>query len=90
MKRVGKELGAEYLVEGSLRKVGDRIRFTAQLIEASSGTHLWADRYDRELAGIFDIQDEVTQTIVATLKSANWPDEDRTHATQADGTLGRL
>jgi adenylate cyclase len=67
MKRVGKELGAEYLVEGSLRKVGDRIRFTAQLIEASSGTHLWADRYDRELAGIFDIQDEVTQTIVATL-----------------------
>ena len=67
MKRVGKELGAEYLVEGSLRKVGDRIRFSAQLIEASSGTHLWADRYDRELAGIFDIQDEVTQTIVATL-----------------------
>jgi TolB-like protein/class 3 adenylate cyclase/Flp pilus assembly protein TadD len=67
MKRVGKELGAEYLVEGSLRKVGDRIRVTAQLIEASSGTHLWADRYDRELAGIFEIQDEVTQTIAATL-----------------------
>jgi len=67
MKRVGRDLGVEYLVEGSLRKAGGRIRITAQLIEASSGTHLWADRYDRDLEDIFDIQDEVTQTIAATL-----------------------
>jgi adenylate cyclase len=67
MKRVGRELGVEYLVEGSLRKAGGRIRITAQLIEASSATHLWAGRYDRELEDIFDIQDEVTQTIAATL-----------------------
>jgi TolB-like protein len=50
MKRVGRELGAEYLVEGSLRKAGNRLRITAQLIEAATGSHLWADRYDRDVA----------------------------------------
>jgi adenylate cyclase len=67
MKRVGRELGAEYLVEGSIRKVGDRLRITAQLIEVGSGAHLWAEHYDRDLKDVFQIQDEVTQTIVATL-----------------------
>jgi adenylate cyclase len=67
MKRVGRELGAEYLVAGSLRKAGNRLRITAQLIEAATGTHLWAERCDRDLQDVFAIQDEVTQTIVATL-----------------------
>jgi len=67
MKRVGQELGAEYLVDGSLRKAGDHLRVTAQLIEAATGSHLWAERYDRDIKDVFAIQDEVTQTIVATL-----------------------
>jgi len=67
MKRIGRELGVEYLVEGSLRKVGDRLRITAQLIEADTGSHVWANRYDRRLEEVFAIQDEVTQTIAATL-----------------------
>jgi adenylate cyclase len=67
MKRVGRELGAEYLVEGSLRKAGDRLRVTAQLIEAATGAHLWAEKYDSDLADVFAIQDELTQTVAATL-----------------------
>jgi TolB-like protein len=67
MKRIGRELGAKYLVEGSLRKVGTRLRITAQLIDASSGSHLWAERYDRNVTDVFEIQDEVTQTITATV-----------------------
>jgi TolB-like protein len=67
MRRVGQELGAQYLVEGSLRKAGDRIRVTAQLIEAATGSHLWAERYDRELKDIFAIQDEVAQTVAGNL-----------------------
>jgi TolB-like protein len=67
MKRVGQELGAEYLLEGSVRKIGDRLRITAQLVETSSGSHLWAERYDRNLEDVFEIQDDVTQTITATL-----------------------
>jgi adenylate cyclase len=67
MKRVGRDLGAEYLVEGSLRKAGSRLRVTAQLIETETGTHLWAERYDRDLEDVFAIQDEVTQMIAATL-----------------------
>jgi tetratricopeptide (TPR) repeat protein len=64
---VGRKLGVAYVLEGSVRRAGSRIRITAQLIEAASGVHLWADRYDRELDDIFDAQDEVAQTIVATL-----------------------
>src|SRR5262249_32203998 len=67
MARIGRELGVDYLVEGSLRKAGNRLRITAQLIEAASGSHLWAERYDRGLEDVFEIQDEVTQTITATV-----------------------
>ena len=56
-----------YLLEGSVRRSGDRIRITAQLIEAASGAHLWAERYDRSLTEIFEVQDEVATTIVSTL-----------------------
>jgi TolB-like protein/cytochrome c-type biogenesis protein CcmH/NrfG len=64
---VGRELGANYVLEGSVRKGGDRLRVTAQLVEAWTGNHLWADRYDRNLDDVFTLQDEVTQQIVSTL-----------------------
>ena len=64
---VGTELGVRYVLEGSVRKVGERVRITAQLVEAASGHHLWAERYDRELQDIFAVQDEITETIVGRL-----------------------
>ena len=67
VSRVGRELNAGYILEGSVRRAANRIRITAQLIRASDGTHLWAERYDRELEDIFAVQDEVTQTIAAAL-----------------------
>ncbi|MGR3343230.1 MAG: hypothetical protein ACU0DI_08420, partial [Paracoccaceae bacterium] len=62
------ELGVRYALEGSVRKAGSRVRINAQLIDGVSGGHLWAERFDRELTDIFDVQDEVTQMIVAALK----------------------
>jgi TolB-like protein len=67
VQTVGRELGVHYVVEGSVRRAGDRVRVTVQLIEAETGSQLWAERYDRELADIFSVQDEVTQSIVANL-----------------------
>jgi TolB-like protein/Tfp pilus assembly protein PilF len=64
---IGRDLGVAYIVEGSVRRAGNRVRITAQLIEAASGNHVWAERYDRELQDIFDLQDEITQTIVTLL-----------------------
>jgi adenylate cyclase len=67
IREVAKTLGAQYLVEGSVRKSGDRLRVTVQLIDTESDTHIWAERYDRKLDDIFALQDEVTSSIVATL-----------------------
>ncbi|MEE9367291.1 MAG: tetratricopeptide repeat protein, partial [Pontiella sp.] len=67
VRQVGRELGVEYIVEGSVRKAGNRIRVTAQLIAVATGHHVWAERYDRNLEDIFDVQDEITETIVSTL-----------------------
>lgn len=67
VRRVARELGVRYVVEGSVRKMGDRIRITAQLIDAVPGNHLWSERFDRDIADLFAVQDEVTQTIVATV-----------------------
>jgi adenylate cyclase len=64
---VARRLGVQYVVEGSVRRAGNRIRITAQLIEAANATHLWAERYDRELEDIFAVQDEVVRTVVATV-----------------------
>lgn len=64
VKKVGRELGARYVVEGSVRKSGNRLRITAQLIDAESGAHVWAERFDRELEDIFDLQDKITESIV--------------------------
>ena len=65
---VCRELGVRFALEGSIRKAGNRVRITAQLVDGSSGGHLWADRYDRDLTDIFEVQDDVTQQIVAVLK----------------------
>jgi adenylate cyclase len=67
VRQVAEELGVRYVVEGSVQIAGDRVRVTSQLIDATSGKHLWAERYDRDLQDIFAVQDEITQTIVATL-----------------------
>jgi adenylate cyclase len=65
--RVSRELGIQYILEGSVRRLGNRIRITAQLIDASSGHHVWADRFDRPQEELFDVQDQVVRTIVGTL-----------------------
>jgi adenylate cyclase len=65
--QVGRELGVRYVVEGSVRKVDNRVRITAQLIDAATNTHVWADRYDRDLTDVFAVQDEVTREIVGAL-----------------------
>ena len=64
---VARELGVQFVLEGSVRKAGNRVRITAQLIEAETDRHVWAERYDRELEDIFDLQDEMTSSIVAVL-----------------------
>jgi adenylate cyclase len=67
VRTLGRELGVRYLLEGSVRKSGDRIRVTAQLIDAATGSHLWGDRYDRNLDDIFVIQDEITTSVVGRI-----------------------
>lgn len=67
IQQIGKELGARYVVEGSVRKANTRVRITAQLIDASSGGHIWAETYDREYEDIFALQDEIAQQITASL-----------------------
>ena len=68
VRRVADDLGAEYVVEGSVRKSGNCLRITAQLIDATTGNHIWAERYDRDLEDIFAVQDEITETITATIE----------------------
>ncbi len=70
VKVVGRELGVRYVLEGSLRKSGNRIRVTAQLVEAETGNHLWAERYDRDLADIFAVQDEITEAVTIAIAPA--------------------
>jgi TolB-like protein len=68
MKQIAEELGVGYVVEGSVRRGGDRVRITAQLNDVATGSHLWAERYDRELADVFAVQDEITEAIVAAIE----------------------
>jgi adenylate cyclase len=70
IKRVGQELGVRYVVEGSVRRSGSRVRVTAQLIEAETGNHVWAERYDRDISDVFAIQDEITAAIVRAILPA--------------------
>jgi TolB-like protein len=68
MNQVGTELGVGYVLEGSVRRGGDRVRITAQLNDVSTGSHLWAEKYDRKLADVFAVQDEITEAIVAAIE----------------------
>src|SRR5262249_56690146 len=60
IKQVGRELGVRYVLEGSVRKAGERVRIAVQLLDAATGSHLWADRFDSQIEDIFDLQDRVT------------------------------
>jgi len=68
IRQVGRELGVRYVLEGGVRKAGDRLRITAQLIEAETGAHLWADKYDGALEDIFDLQDRITERVVGIVE----------------------
>ena len=68
MRQIGDELGVGYVVEGSVRRSGDRLRITAQLNDVSTGSHIWAERYDRDIADVFAVQDEITDAIVAAIE----------------------
>ena len=68
VKQVGREFGVRYVLQGSVRKAGDRIRISAQLVEAENGKHVWVDRYDRDLADIFAVQDEITERVVGAIE----------------------
>ena len=70
VKQIGRELGVRYVLEGSLRKFGNRIRITAQVVEAETGKHVWAERYDRDLTDIFAIQDELTEAVTIAVAPA--------------------
>jgi adenylate cyclase len=76
LRKVGRELGVNNVLEGSIRRAGNRVRITAQLIDATNGAHLWAERFDRDLTDIFAVQDEVTLQIVGALKVALTPSEE--------------
>jgi TolB-like protein len=67
VKQVGRELGVRYVLEGSIRKSGNRLRITGQLIDAATGAHLWADRFDGALEDVFDLQDQVTINVVGAV-----------------------
>ena len=77
VKKVSRELGVRYVLEGSVRKSGNRARITTQLIDAATGNHLWVERFDRDLHDIFAVQDEITETVVATI-------EPRLYAVESD------
>src|SRR5262249_15302519 len=67
VKQVGRELGVRYVLEGSVRKAGNRVRITGQLIDASTGAHLWADRFEGAMDAIFELQDQVTERVVGAI-----------------------
>ena len=75
VKQVGRDLGVRYVLEGSVRKAGNRVRVTGQLIDTANGTHIWADRFDRDLTDIFAVQDELTREIISALKVKLTPEQ---------------
>jgi TolB-like protein/Tfp pilus assembly protein PilF len=68
VRQVGRELGVRYVLEGSVRRAGDRLRFTAQLIDATSGAHIWADRFDGGTSDVFELQDRIAESVVAVIE----------------------
>jgi adenylate cyclase len=80
VKQVGREFGVRYVLEGSVRKAGSRVRITAQLIDAQSGTHLWADRFDGSLEDVFELQDKVALSVAGVIEPALQAAESRRSA----------
>src|SRR5437660_2185382 len=87
MKQIAEELGVDYVIEGSVRKSGERVRITAQLNEVATGSHIWAERYDRDLADVFAVQDEITEAIVATIEPQLYAAENFRAQRKAPGSL---
>jgi adenylate cyclase len=88
VKQVGRELGVRYVLEGSVRLSGNRVRITAQLIDAETGNHLWAERYDRDLNDIFAVQDEITDTVAISIEPAIAKMEQHRAIRKPPGSLG--
>ena len=87
LRQIGDELGVGYVVEGSVRKSGDRVRITAQLNDVATGSHIWAEHYDRELADVFAVQDEITEAIVAAIEPQLYAAENFRAQRKAPGSL---
>ena len=87
VKEVATQLGVSHVLEGSVRKAGDRVRITAQLIDGQAGDHVWADRYDRDLTDIFAIQDEISKAIVAALRVKLLPGEKKAIETRGTNSV---
>ena len=87
VKEVARSLEVTHVMEGSVRKAGDRVRITAQLIDAATGGHVWADRYDRDLTDIFAIQDEISKAIVAALRVKLLPNEKKAIETRGTASV---
>jgi TolB-like protein len=85
VKQIGRELGVRYVLEGSVRKAGDRVRITGQLIDAATGAHVWAERYDRKSDDIFALQDEITLSVVGAIEpSLRFAEADRVKRKRPD------
>jgi TolB-like protein len=87
LKQIAEELGVGYVLEGSVRKSGERVRITAQLIDVSTGSHIWAERYDRDIADVFAVQDEITESIVASIQPQIFAAENFRAQRKAPGSL---
>src|SRR5262249_22138355 len=87
VEQVAKELKVAFVLEGSVRKAGGRVRITAQLIDTANDSHVWAERYDRDLSDIFALQDEISRAIVAALKVRLVPEEKKAIETRSTHNL---
>ena len=87
LKEIAEDLGVRYVVEGSVRKAGDRLRITAQLNDVATGSHLWAERYDRAVADVFAVQDEITEAIVAAIEPQLYAAENFRAKRKAPGSM---
>ena len=89
VREVSRELGVRYLLEGSVRKAGNRLRITAQLIDATTGAHLWADKFDGSLDDVFDFQDRITATVASIVEPAiRWAEIERSRRDRPDSVEG--
>jgi adenylate cyclase len=90
LKEIGRELGIRYVLEGSMRRAGQRVRISSQLIDIATGTHLWAERYDRDLTDIFVVQDDITSRVVAAIEPAVFRAESQLVIAKRPEHMGRL